>query len=98
VDSAETTAPNKFTGLSGKRFGDYTLRGVMNEAGKFLVMTGLLLAVTGALFWSGSGRSRPGRLPGDINCFKDDFSFHFPVVTGPILSAILKLLRWLFRK
>jgi len=70
----------------------------MNEMGKFLVILGLLLVEVGALLWSGIGRSWLGRLPGDINYTKGDFSFHFPIVTCLILSAILTLILWLFRK
>jgi hypothetical protein len=37
-------------------------------------------------------------LPGDVNYSKDDFSFHFPIVTCLLVSVILTLLLWLFRK
>ncbi len=70
----------------------------MNEPGKFLVIAGLLLAAVGALLWSGVGKGWLGRLPGDINYTKGDFSFHFPLVTCLILSALLTLILWLFRK
>jgi hypothetical protein len=70
----------------------------MNELGKFLVIAGLLLAIVGALLWSGFGKGWLGRLPGDIHYSKDNFNFHFPIVTCLILSAILTLLMWLFRK
>jgi Protein of unknown function (DUF2905) len=70
----------------------------VNELGKFLVIAGVSIAVLGALLWSGFGKNWLGRLPGDINYSKGDFSFHFPIVTCLILSAILTLLLWLFRK
>jgi len=70
----------------------------MHDVGKFLVIAGLLLAAVGALLWSGFGKGWHGRLPGDINYTKGDFSFHFPIVTCLILSAMLTLLLWLFRK
>ena len=72
--------------------------GNVNDLGKYLVVAGLLLAAVGALLWSGFRKGWLGRLPGDINYSKDDFSFHFPIVTCLILSAILTLLLWLFRK
>ena len=71
---------------------------MVTEMGKFLVIAGLLLVAIGALLWSGFGKGWLGRLPGDINYTKGDFSFHFPLVTCLILSAILMLLLWLFRK
>ena len=70
----------------------------MNEPGKFLMIAGLLLVAVGALLWSGFGKSWLGRLPGDINYSKGDFSFHFPLMTCLILSALLTLLLWLFKK
>jgi uncharacterized protein YybS (DUF2232 family) len=70
----------------------------VNEIGKFLVIVGAAIAVIGALIWSGFGKNWLGRLPGDINYSKDNFSFHFPIVTCLILSVILTLLLWLFRK
>jgi hypothetical protein len=70
----------------------------MNDLGKMLVLTGLLLAAVGALLWSGFGKGWLGRLPGDLNYSKDGFSFHFPVVTCLLASAVLTLLLWLFRR
>ena len=70
----------------------------MNELGKLLVFLGLLLAAVGALLWSGFGRGWLGRLPGDIHYTRENFSFYFPIVTCLLLSALLTLLLWLFRK
>ncbi|HXT10635.1 MAG TPA: DUF2905 domain-containing protein [Candidatus Angelobacter sp.] len=70
----------------------------MPELGKFLVIAGLLMAAVGALLWSGFGRGWLGRLPGDIHYTRDNFSFHFPIVTCLLISLILSLLLWLFRK
>ena len=70
----------------------------MNDLGKFLVIASLLIAVVGALLWSGVGKSWLGRLPGDINYSKGNFGFHFPIVTCLLLSAILTLMFRLFKK
>jgi len=70
----------------------------MNEVGKFLVIVGLLIAVAGAILWSGFGRSWLGRLPGDIHFSKGNVHFYFPVVTCLILSVLLTLIMWLVRK
>jgi len=70
----------------------------MNEMGKYLVIVGLLIAAVGVLLWSGVGKGWLGRLPGDINYSKGNFSFHFPIVTCLIVSVVLTLLLWLFRK
>ena len=70
----------------------------MADFGKFLVLAGLLIAAAGALLWSGFGRGWLGRLPGDINYSKDNLNFHFPIVTCLIISIVLNLLLWLFRR
>jgi hypothetical protein len=70
----------------------------VNEIGKLLVVVGISIAIVGVLLWSGIGKNWLGRLPGDINYSKENFSFHFPIVTCLIISAILTLLLWLFRK
>ncbi len=70
----------------------------MNEAGKFLVIAGLLMVLLGALLWSGFGKGCFGRLPGDIHYSKGDFHFYFPIVTCLILSALLTLILWLTKR
>jgi len=70
----------------------------MNELGKLLVIIGGGVMVVGILLWSGVGKNWLGRLPGDINYTKSDFSFHFPMVTCLLISIVLTLLLWLFRR
>ena len=70
----------------------------MPNLGKLLVVAGLAIAAIGALLWSGFGKGWLGRLPGDINYKGDNFSFHFPIVTCILISVILSLIFWLFRK
>ena len=70
----------------------------MNDFGKLLVIAGLLLAAVGAALWSGLGRGWLGRLPGDIHYTKGNFTFSFPVVTCLLVSVVLTLLLWLFRR
>ena len=70
----------------------------MNEIGKVLVIIGLVTAAVGLMLWLGIGRSWFGRLPGDIHYSRDNFSFHFPIVTCLLISIVLTILFWLFRK
>ncbi|HLH52654.1 MAG TPA: DUF2905 domain-containing protein [Verrucomicrobiae bacterium] len=70
----------------------------MNDLGKFLVISGLLLTAAGALVWSGFGRAWLGRLPGDIHYSRGNFNFYFPIVTCFLVSVLLTVLMWLFRK
>lgn len=78
----------------------YGIVEVVSDLGKFLVIAGVVLAVIGAVLWSGFGRSWLGRLPGDIHytSAKGNFSFFFPVVTCLLISIVLSLILWLFRK
>jgi hypothetical protein len=70
----------------------------MNDLGKLLFVIGLMIAAIGLLLWSGIGRNWLGRLPGDIHYSKGNFSFYFPIVTCLVLSLLLTLLLWIFRK
>ncbi len=70
----------------------------MRELGKFLVVFGLFLIGIGAILWSGLGKSWLGRLPGDIHYSKGNFTLYFPIMTCLILSLLLTLILWLFRK
>lgn len=70
----------------------------MNELGKLLVIVGLTLAAVGAVLWSGFGRGWIGQLPGDFHFQRGGVGFHFPLVTCVILSLVLTLLLWFFRK
>ncbi len=70
----------------------------MNDVGKVLVVVGLAIAAVGVLLWTGLGRSWLGRLPGDIHYSKGSFSFYFPLMTCILISAVLSLLVWLFRR
>lgn len=70
----------------------------MADLGKLLVILGLFIVVVGLVLWSGVGRGWFGRLPGDIHYSRGNFSFYFPVVTCIVLSLVLSLVLWLFRK
>jgi hypothetical protein len=69
----------------------------MSELGKVLVVIGITLVVAGALLWAGLGKWM-GHLPGDIHYTRGNSSFHFPIVTCLVISAVLSLLLWLFRR
>jgi hypothetical protein len=70
----------------------------MNDLGKMLFLAGLALMLVGGLLWSGFGRGWLGRLPGDVAYNKGNFTFYFPVVTCVLLSLLLTVLLWLFKK
>ena len=70
----------------------------MNDLGKLIFFIGVAIAVVGLLMWMGVGRGWFGKLPGDINYSRGNFSFHFPLVTCLIISVVLTLIMWLMRK
>ena len=70
----------------------------MNDLGKFMFFGGLTIAAIGLVVWSGLGRGWFGQLPGDINVKGGNYSFHFSIITCIIVSVVLTLLSWSFRK
>ena len=70
----------------------------MSALGKLLIITGLVIAGIGILVVLAPKVPRLGRLPGDVMVKKENFSFYFPVTTCIIISIILTLLFYLFRK
>ncbi|HYD58861.1 MAG TPA: DUF2905 domain-containing protein [Noviherbaspirillum sp.] len=64
---------------------------------RFLVIAGIVLLVAG-LAWPWLSKLPFGRLPGDIHVVREGFSFHFPVVTSIVVSLVLSLLFWIFRR
>ena len=70
----------------------------MHDLGKFLVIIGLAVVVIGLILWKTGGLGGLGHLPGDISIQKEHSSFYFPIVTCLLISAVLTLLMWLFRR
>lgn len=66
--------------------------------GKSLILFGAILIVVGILFTFVDKIPFLGRLPGDIHIKKDHFSFYFPIATSVIVSVIVSLVMWLFRR
>ncbi len=62
-----------------------------------LILLGICCIVTGLLWpWL---RTLPwGRLPGDIVIVRENFRFFFPLTTSMVISVVVSLLFWLFRK
>ena len=68
----------------------------MGDLGRMLLVLGLLIAAAGLVMMVAPRIPWLGRLPGDIHVQRDDFSFHFPIVTCLVVSAILTLVLNLF--
>ena len=64
---------------------------------RVLIVVGAVLLLLG-LAWPWLSRLGLGRLPGDIHIETDHGEFFFPIVTCIIISAVLSLVIWLFRR
>ena len=62
-----------------------------------LILVGLLIAAAG-LLWPWITRLGLGRLPGDIVIQRDGFTFYFPITTCVVVSLVVTLVLWLFRR
>lgn len=62
------------------------------------MIVGAVLLLVGVLLTTGAKLPWLGRLPGDIYVQRDNFSFYFPLATCVLLSALLSLLFFLFRR
>lgn len=71
---------------------------VWTSPGKGLILIGLLITGVGVLFLLSEKIGWIGRLPGDISIRRGNFTVHFPLATCLIISVLLSLLIWLFRK
>ncbi|MGI6643622.1 MAG: DUF2905 domain-containing protein [Bacillota bacterium] len=68
------------------------------DLGRFLIVVGLFILAMG-LFVYGVGRFLPlGRLPGDIVVRRGNFTFYFPLVTCIIISLVVTLIMWVYRR
>lgn len=70
----------------------------MQEIGKALFVIGLLVAAAGFFLWKLGDKLPLGKLPGDIALQKEHYSFYFPLTTCIIISIVLSLIMWLFRR
>lgn len=67
------------------------------QPGKILLVTGAALAAAGVALIL-LEKVGLGRLPGDIVIERPGFAFYFPVVTSLVLSLVLSLIFWMFRR
>jgi hypothetical protein len=65
--------------------------------GRSLITLGIVLVVIG-LAWPWLTKLGLFRLPGDIVIERDNFRFYFPITSMIIISVVISLIFWLFRK
>ena len=66
--------------------------------GRLLIILGLTLAAAGLLLTFAGEIPFIGKLPGDLRIERENFSFYFPLGTCLLLSLLLSLIFWLFRR
>ena len=72
----------------------------MNGLGRFLIIIGVVIVITGVLINFIPRDKLPlGRLPGDIAVKGKNFTFYFPFTTSVLLSAVISLVMFfIFRR
>ena len=70
----------------------------MPEFGKMLLILGILFVVIGLLLMFGPKIPFLGKLPGDFIVRRDNFTLYFPLATSILLSIVLTLIFFIFRK
>ena len=70
----------------------------MQGLGRALIFLGLIIAAVGLLLTFAGRVPWLGRLPGDIYIKRDNFTFYFPLATSILVSVLLTLIFWLFRR
>ncbi len=72
----------------------------VGSLGRMLLVVGAVLALVGLglILAERFPGLRIGRLPGDIRVERGNFRFYFPLATSILLSIILTLVLWIFRR
>jgi uncharacterized protein HemY len=70
----------------------------MRDLGKTLIVFGLVLVAVGIVLSFAPKIPWLGRLPGDIYILRGNFTFYFPLTTCILLSLIITLVLYLFRR
>jgi hypothetical protein len=70
----------------------------MSDLARLLIIIGVILVVVGLALLLLPKIPGLGRLPGDIVIKRENFTFYFPLGTSILISVILSLIFWLFRK
>ena len=65
--------------------------------GRWLIVLGVILVIAG-LLWPWLTKLGLGHLPGDIRIERKGFVFYFPLTSGLIVSVVITLIWWIFRR
>ncbi len=70
----------------------------MQEAGKALIIFGIVLIAAGVVLTYFHKIPLIGKLPGDILIQKRNFTFYFPLATSVLISLVLSLIFWIWSR
>lgn len=70
----------------------------MAGLGKALIAMGLLLVVVGIVVLLAGRLPWLGNLPGDIAIQRERYAFYFPITTCILISVIISLVLYFFRR
>lgn len=71
----------------------------LDPIAKILIILGVVFLILGVLWQLGWLQAlRLGRLPGDIAIERENMRFYFPITTAILISVILSLISWIFRR
>jgi len=70
----------------------------MAGLGKALIYLGIILVVAGVLVTFADRLPWLGHLPGDIHIQRGRFSFYFPLTTCIVISVVISLVAYWFKR
>jgi Protein of unknown function (DUF2905) len=71
---------------------------MLDGFGKTLIYIGIVLIIVGIVFSASGKIPWLGNLPGDIYIQRGRFTFYFPLATCLLISVIITLVLYLFRR
>ena len=70
----------------------------MAEWGKTLIAIGIILVILGLILSAAGKIPWLGNLPGDITIQRERYTFYFPLATCILISIIISLVLYFFRR
>jgi Protein of unknown function (DUF2905) len=70
----------------------------MDSISKTLIILGIFLIISGIIWHFSGGRIPLFRLPGDIRIENENTKIFIPITTSLLISAVLSLIAYFFRK
>jgi len=70
----------------------------MGGLGRTLIFFGIVVVIVGILISLSDKLPWLGHLPGDIHIQRGRFSFYFPLTTCIVVSVVISLVAYLFRR